>query len=205
MRSRSNHWINRQHDMVSGVQSCELDLTVPYDFYVFYVRQQLNNGGDEYKPFKSSYNRRIIPCTRGLANILTARKEKLKEKFGFSEQAMEDMPIIWNEKTKVGAIVAPRKLDAFCRKIIVGLGLPERIISIPDSRKGTKEINLRRYQGDFFRSNFQYYALNVAFLEVNELAYLLGNRNIDTLSVHYIDFSDDGILYWSAPSLCTNQ
>lgn len=29
MRIRSNHWINRQRDMVNGVQSCELDLTVP--------------------------------------------------------------------------------------------------------------------------------------------------------------------------------
>ena len=31
MRIRSNHWINRQRDMVNGVQSCELDLTVPTD------------------------------------------------------------------------------------------------------------------------------------------------------------------------------
>ena len=30
MRIRSNHWINRQRDMVNGVQSCELDLTVPF-------------------------------------------------------------------------------------------------------------------------------------------------------------------------------
>ena len=29
MKIRSNHWINRQRDMVNGVQSCELDLTVP--------------------------------------------------------------------------------------------------------------------------------------------------------------------------------
>ena len=29
MRIRSNHWINRQRDMVNGVQSCELNLTVP--------------------------------------------------------------------------------------------------------------------------------------------------------------------------------
>ena len=33
MRIRSNHWINRQRDMVNGVQSCELDLTVPESVY----------------------------------------------------------------------------------------------------------------------------------------------------------------------------
>ncbi len=32
MRIRSNHWINRQRDMVNGVQSCELDLTVPIEY-----------------------------------------------------------------------------------------------------------------------------------------------------------------------------
>ena len=35
MRIRSNHWINRQRDMVNGVQSCELDLTVPVAWVVF--------------------------------------------------------------------------------------------------------------------------------------------------------------------------
>lgn len=28
MRIRSNHWINRQRDMVNGVQSCELQFTL---------------------------------------------------------------------------------------------------------------------------------------------------------------------------------
>lgn len=34
MRIRSNHWINRQRDMVNGVQSCELDLTVPVILFI---------------------------------------------------------------------------------------------------------------------------------------------------------------------------
>jgi len=43
VRIRSNHWINRQRDMVNGVQSCELHLTVPDWFF------QLESGKKKFE------------------------------------------------------------------------------------------------------------------------------------------------------------
>jgi hypothetical protein len=33
VKIRSTHWMNRQHDMINGVQSCEQNLTVPRALY----------------------------------------------------------------------------------------------------------------------------------------------------------------------------
>ena len=49
MRIRSNHWINRQRDMVNGVQSCELDLTVPVG-----IGENIMNGVRKLQVFISS-------------------------------------------------------------------------------------------------------------------------------------------------------
>ncbi len=46
MRIRSNHWINRQRDMVNGVQSCELDLTVPELLNPHYLTRPVGEDSD---------------------------------------------------------------------------------------------------------------------------------------------------------------
>ena len=47
MRIRSNHWINRQRDMVNGVQSCELDLTVPSWEHRIELVREIDNHQEE--------------------------------------------------------------------------------------------------------------------------------------------------------------
>ena len=76
MRIRSNHWINRLRDMVNGVQSCELDLTVPLETVsvlpipICSILLSHSSVFASSSKILSSSSLEIIPCTLFLIYVI---------------------------------------------------------------------------------------------------------------------------------------
>ena len=85
----------------------------------------------------------------------------------------------------------PVKLDQLCRKALKTVALPDHIIPVPDNMKGSKETNLSKYYGDFFRMNFSYWLRTTAQFNTDELQYVLGNQAQTTFGHYYCDFLAD--------------
>ena len=136
----------------------------------------------------------MIPCHFLLAELLLdERTQQRKAKEHLTDEAFELESIIqgpvmvWAEKIQV---VAPRELSRLCRDVIRSIGIPDQIIPIPDDGKGTTESNLANYSIDFFRSNYQHYAICACAFDPGELAYILGNKGPTTFDRNYCDCNE---------------
>ena len=144
---------------------------------------------------------RKVPVAPLLADMLNSRKTYLQAVCGFTEAELQHLPVIMpdNKKT-VAALSKPSfcKYDAairVCRSLIEKADIPTQELVLPGD--GDKEIvvDMNKYQGDIFYSNFKHRANHTCSFNRGELSYVVGNKAPDTFSQHYCDYTNDLVQY----------
>ena len=144
---------------------------------------------------------RKIPVAPLLADMLNSRKTYLQAVHGFTEAELQHLPIIMpNNKKTVAALSKPSfcRYDAairVCRSLIEKADIPTQKLVLPGD--GDKEIvvDMNKYQGDIFYSNFKHRANHTCSFNRGELSYVVGNKAPDTFSQHYCDYTNDLVQY----------
>ena len=144
---------------------------------------------------------RKVPVAPLLADMLHSRKTYLQLVCGFTETELQQLPIIMpdNKKT-LAALSKPSfcKYDAairVCRSLVEKADIPtQELVLLGD---GDKEIvvDMNKYQGDIFYSNFKHRANHTCSFNRGELSYVVGNKAPDTFSQHYCDYTNDLVQY----------
>ncbi len=144
---------------------------------------------------------RKVPVAPLLPDMLNTRKTYLQAVCGFTEAELQHLPVIMpdNKKT-VAALSKPSfcKYDAairVCRSLIEKADIPTQELVLPGD--GDKEIvvDMNKYQGDIFYSNFKHRANHTCSFNRGELSYVVGNKAPDTFSQHYCDYTNDLVQY----------
>lgn len=144
---------------------------------------------------------RKVPVAPLLADMLNSRKTYLQAVCGFTEAELQQLPIIMpNNKKTLAALSKPSfcKYDVairVCRSLIEKADIPTQELALPGD--GDKEIvvDMNKYQGDIFYSNFKHRANHTCSFNRGELSYVLGNKAPDTFSQHYCDYTNDLVQY----------
>lgn len=144
---------------------------------------------------------RKVPVAPLLANMLNSRKTYLQATCGFTEAELQQLPIIMpdNKKTLAALSKSPFcKYDAairVCRSLVEKADIPTQELVLPGD--GDKEIvvDMNKYQGDIFYSNFKHRANHTCSFNRGELSYVVGNKAPDTFSQHYCDYTNDLVQY----------
>lgn len=124
---------------------------------------------------------------------------------GYTETEIRATPIILpserRSKTKGIASTYCKYTVAtkICRQIIEAAKIPTQELVLP----GNDEIivDMNKYMGDIFYSNFRHRANHICSFSRGELSYVLGNKGPDTFSQHYCDYSNDLVQYSMAQKL----
>ena len=144
---------------------------------------------------------RKVPVAPLLADMLHSRKTYLQAMCGFTEAELQLLPIIMpNNKKTLATLSKPPfcKYDAairVCRSLIEKADIPTQELVLPGD--GDKEIvvDMNKYQGDIFYSNFKHRANHTCSFNRGELSYVVGNKAPDTFSQHYCDYTNDLVQY----------
>ena len=144
---------------------------------------------------------RKVPVAPLLADMLNSRKTYLQAVCGFTEAELQQLPIIMpNNKKTLTVLSKPSfcKYDAairVCRSLIEKANIPTQELVLPGD--GDKEIvvDMNKYQGDIFYSNFKHRANHTCSFNRGELSYVVGNKAPDTFSQHYCDYTNDLVQY----------
>ena len=144
---------------------------------------------------------RKVPVAPLLADMLNSRKTYLQAVCGFTEAELQQLPIIMpNNKKTLAVLSKPSfcKYDAairVCRSLIEKANIPTQELVLPGD--GDKEIvvDMNKYQGDIFYSNFKHRANHTCSFNRGELSYVVGNKAPDTFSQHYCDYTNDLVQY----------
>ena len=131
---------------------------------------------------------RSVPIPQELALMLKERKRYLIDEKGIQEKDLIGMPIILENERVKKRFCRPHVAAKVCREIISAIGIEPNIVQLPDDNQGAIAIDLNRYYGDIFRSNYKYRANHTAMLDRGEINYILGIEAPDTYSQHYGDY-----------------
>ena len=170
---------------VCGLQWKDFSWSSTYKFYQFAVVRQTTNDSSQTTGFKSLTDYRCIPCASSLAERILQCKQVATAAGG------KISPSDYILSSSASKPYPPQRLAEISREIVVSVGIDDRIIEVPDIKTGTKETNLNRYGGDFFRENFRHWALNFAKLTPDEIQYLLGNKPATTFGIFYCDYLNE--------------
>lgn len=171
---------------------------IDYGIKQLLITCQLTNDGALFKAFAKLEDYRKFPCISILQEELDQQCEVVKSLIDEETTDMLDLPIVTTmerlkRKNQRWKHYAPKELDELCRDVFISVGIPDRIIEVPDSKGGTKETNLSRYGGDFFKENFRHWARALCKMQQDEILYLLGNKPATTFGRYYCDFLNDAV------------
>jgi integrase len=144
---------------------------------------------------------RKVPVAPLLADMLNSRRTYLQAVCGFTEAELQHLPVIMPDNKKTLAVLSKPlfcKYDAairVCRSLIEKADIPTQELVLPGD--GDKEIavDMNKYQGDIFYSNFKHRANHTCSFNRGELSYVVGNKAPDTFSQHYCDYTNDLVQY----------
>ena len=143
---------------------------------------------------------RKVPVAPLLADMLKSRKTYLQAMCGFTEAELQHLPIIMpNNKKTLAALSKPPycKYDAairVCRSLIEKANIPTQELVLPGDGEALV-VDMNKYQGDIFYSNFKHRANHTCSFNRGELSYVVGNKAPDTFSQHYCDYTNDLVQY----------
>ena len=143
---------------------------------------------------------RKVPVAPLLADMLKSRKTYLQAVCGFTEAELQHLPIIMpNNKKTLAALSKPSfcKYDAairVCRSLIEKANIPTQELVLPGDGEALV-VDMNKYQGDIFYSNFKHRANHTCSFNRGELSYVVGNKAPDTFSQHYCDYTNDLVQY----------
>lgn len=163
------------------------------------ISRQTSNDGQNFRGFDSLEDYRVLPCCSVLAEWLGIRREKMQKalmEVGYSG-SLRKFPILCDcgespaDYRDFSQRMPPKELDKLCKEVLKEARLDDHMIQIPDSDGGWKETNLSHYQGDFFRMNFKYWAVELCKFTQDELAFFVGNVGVTTVGRNYCDYQAD--------------
>ena len=142
---------------------------------------------------------RKVPVAPLLADMLHSRKTYLQLVCGFTETELQQLPIIMPNNKKTLAVLSKPSFCKYdvairvCRSLVEKAGIPTQELVLP----GDKElvVDMNKYQGDIFYSNFKHRANHTCSFNRGELSYVVGNKAPDTFSQHYCDYTNDLVQY----------
>ena len=143
---------------------------------------------------------RKVPVAPLLADMLKSRKTYLAAMCGFTEAELQHLPIIMpNNKKTLAALSKPSfcQYDAairVCRSLIEKANIPTQELVLPGDGEALV-VDMNKYQGDIFYSNFKHRANHTCSFNRGELSYVVGNKAPDTFSQHYCDYTNDLVQY----------
>ena len=143
---------------------------------------------------------RKVPVAPLLADMLKSRKTYLQAMCGFTEAELQHLPIIMpNNKKTLAALSKPSfcKYDVairVCRSLIEKANIPIKELVLPGDGEALV-VDMNKYQGDIFYSNFKHRANHTCSFNRGELSYVVGNKAPDTFSQHYCDYTNDLVQY----------
>ena len=132
--------------------------------------------------------------------MLNSRKTYLQLACGFTEAELQHLPIIMpNNKKTLAALSKPPycMYDAairVCRSLIEKANIPTQELVLPGDGEALV-VDMNKYQGDIFYSNFKHRANHTCSFYRGELSYVVGNKAPDTFSQHYCDYTNDLVQY----------
>ena len=144
---------------------------------------------------------RKVPVAPLLADMLRSRKTYLQLVCGFTEAELQYLPVIMPDNKKTLAALSKPSFCKYdvairvCRSLIEKADIPTQELVLPGD--GDKEIvvDMNKYQGDIFYSNFKHRANHTCSFNRGELSYVVGNKAPDTFSQHYCDYTNDLVQY----------
>ena len=144
---------------------------------------------------------RKIPAAPLLADILASRKTYLKAMHGFTEAELQHLPIITPDNKKTATVLSKPSFCKYdvairvCRGLIEKANIPTQELILPGNGDETIVVDMNKYQGDIFYSNFKHRANHICSFTRGELSYVVGNKAPDTFSQHYCDYTNDLVQY----------
>ena len=148
----------------------------------------------------SKYTYRKIPVAPLLADMINSRKNYMKTVLGFSERELQSLPIIMtsNAKNPTKHTKSPYcKYDdaiRICRMLVEKANIPTQELLLPGNGEEIV-VDMNKYHGDIFYTNFRHRANHTCGLNRGELSYVVGNKAPDTFSQHYCDYANDLVQY----------
>ena len=183
-----------ESNIICGLKWKDIVWIEDYGFSKLMIIRQVLNDGSEYVGFNSLEDYRCFPCSALLQPILDEMRRNTESVFQ-SQPLDEVLVITTSESLKQSPSVMkpypPCRMDRLCKEVLEAVGIQDRIVTIPDQDKGTKETNLNHYGGDFYRENFRYWIMNAAKMTGDEAMYLMGNKAVTTFGKHYCDYLND--------------
>jgi hypothetical protein len=180
-------------EQISGLDACHL---LVYKF--------LSDDGTFTYQSDGKANRyayRKIPVAPLLAEMLNSRKTYLKAVCGFTEAELQHMPIITaNNRKSIATLSKPTFCEydtavRICRMLVEKADIPTQELVLPGSGAEELVVDMNKYQGDIFYSNFKHKANHTCAFNRGELSYVIGNKAPDTFSQHYCDYTNDLVQY----------
>ena len=153
----------------------------------------------------TKYSYRKIPIAPILSNMLNRRLTYMRAILGYTDSEIKKTPIILPteqraaSKGKSSSNCKYSYAAKICREIIEAAQIPIQELVLPGKEETI--IDMNKYMGDIFYSNFKHRANHVCAFSRGELSYILGNKGPDTFSQHYCDYSSDLIQYSMAQKL----
>ena len=143
---------------------------------------------------------RKVPVAPLLADMLNSRKTYLKTMCGFTEAELQHLPIIMPDNKKTVAVLSKPSFFRYdaairvCRSLIEKANIPTQELVLPGDGEALV-VDMNKYQGDIFYSNFKHRANHTCSFTRGELSYVVGNKAPDTFSQHYCDYTNDLVQY----------
>lgn len=179
---------------------CEIDKDITESY--FRITKFLTPGGKvlSYGNEKTRKNYRKIAVAMILLDMLMERKQYLKDRYGYTDEVLADMPIFLEEEPfrsrgkKVGQMMSLSTAGKVRKQLIQEAKIPEDILTLLEGEE-RKTIDFSEYRYDLFEANFRHKAYHYCGFTEGELCYHLGNKGPDTFTEHYCDYGEDWILY----------
>jgi len=140
---------------------------------------------------------RKVPVAPLLTDMLNSRKTYLKAMHGFTEAELQHMPIITSNNKKTIAVLSKPPFCKYdmairvCRDLVEKADIPTQELVLPGNGEEETVVDMNKYQGDIFYSNFKHRANHTCAFNRGELSYVVGNKAPDTFSQHYCDYTND--------------
>ena len=90
--------------------------------------------------------------------------------------------------------VTPDNLRNYAKKLLKKYGSEDLYLGMADGTGSKKYTNVKKYAGDFFRSNFKHHGYKSANLSSGELCYLLGIYSKHTFERYYAGYMQPCLL-----------
>lgn len=142
---------------------------------------------------------RKVPLDRVLVQMLSARKRFLMDNYGFTDEALERMPIILDKEPigrgrKKFEMITRNNARIVKKQLLEIAQIPNDVINLLEG-EARFDVDLNASKSDLFAANFRDKALHTCGFTDGELCHYSGNKAKGTFERHYCDYDNDFLQY----------